>query len=70
VLFDGHAFTPQTTPSSGRTITVTNIVIEDAQPMTRLVLPDTEAGSGSMTNLLGSAKASSATSGVSPCLAM
>ncbi len=45
-------------------------LLVDDQPMIRIVLPDTDAGSGSMTNLLGSAKASSATSGVSPCLAM
>lgn len=41
ILFDGQAFTPQTTPSSERTITVTSAV-----------LPDREDGSGSMTNLI------------------
>lgn len=42
---------------------MTSDLIEVDQPMTRMVLPDKDAGSGSMTNLLGSAKASSATSG-------
>lgn len=41
ILFDGQAFTPQTTPSSERTITGTSAV-----------LPDREDGSGPMTNLI------------------
>ena len=46
MLLERQAFTPQVTPESGNTITVTSAWIEDAQPITRMVLPDTEAGSG------------------------
>lgn len=40
------------------------------QPTTRIVRPDTEDGSGSITSRFGSFQASPARSGVSPCLAM
>ena len=40
------------------------------QPTTRIVRPETEDGSGSITSRSGSFQASSASSGVSPCLAM
>ena len=40
------------------------------QPTTRIVRPETEDGSGSITSRFGSFQASSARSGVSPCLAM
>lgn len=51
-------------------MTVIRALVEEDHPITRMDLPDTDEGSGSMTNLFGSAKASSATSGVSQCLEM
>ena len=46
MLLDGDAFTPQATPSSGRTITVEQrLQIEVDHPMIRMVRPETDAGS-------------------------
>jgi hypothetical protein len=51
-------------------MTVTSLARDVDHPITRIVRPEIEAGSGSITSRFGSPQASLARLGVNPCLAI